>query len=342
MNFKSDNVTNISQSIFDAINLANVGYASSYGEDDYSFKLKNKLEDIFEHPVDFYLTSTGTAANALALSAVTPAFGAIYCHREAHINTDECGAPEFISGGKLCPVDGDHGKINPELLVAQINYHLEIKPHASKPAAISISQSNECGGVYSLAEITRLKEIANKYSLAMHMDGARFANALVTINETPATVTWRSGIDLLSFGATKNGALAAEMVVIFNPKYSEEFCYRQKRAGQLMSKTRFFAAQFLAYLTDELWLRNARQANAMAQLLSNELRQFSSIEITHPVQANEVFVKMPIGLAEFLLCNGAHFYSWHSGQYRLVTTFATTEDEVRQFILLAKSWQTKA
>lgn len=339
MHFKSDNTANVSQRILDAINQVNSGYSSSYGEDECSAQLQTKLEQIFEHSLDFYLTSTGTAANALALSALAPNYGAVYCHEEAHINTDESGAPEFFSGGKLCTIQGKHGKINPDLLLEQIKYQCEIKPHASKPTVISISQSNETGTVYSLDEIRALKKIAEDYSLAIHMDGARFANALVALNVTPAAMTWQSGVDILSFGATKNGALAAEMVIIFNKKYAKDFPYRQKRAGQLMSKTRFFAAQFLAYFENDLWLHNAHQANAMAKLLSNKLQKFPQIEISHPVQANEVFVKMPINLADYLLNNGAGFYSWHGGQFRLVTTFTTNEQDVQQFIALIKAWK---
>lgn len=339
MPFKSDNAANVSGQILDAINQANDGYSSSYGEDEYSVKLKTKLQQIFEHDLDFYLTNTGTAANALALSALTPNYGAIYCHEEAHINTDESGAPEFFSGGKLCAVQGEHGKINPKLLAEQIKYHLEIKPHTSKPAVISVSQSNEAGAIYSLAEIKELKKITEDYSLAMHMDGARFANALVALDVTPAAMTWQNGVDILSFGATKNGALAAEMVIIFNQKYSKDFSYRQKRAGQLMSKTRFFASQFLAYFENDLWLHNACQANAMAKLLSNELQKMPQITISHPVQANEVFVKMPVGLANYLLNNSVGFYSWYGGQFRLVTTFATNEQDIQEFIALIKTWK---
>jgi threonine aldolase len=336
MHFKSDNTANVSQQILDALQKVNIGYASSYGEDEYSAKLKEKLEQIFEHPVDFFLTNTGTAANSLALSAVAPSYGAIYCHNEAHINTDECNAPGLFSNAKLCPIPGEHGKIDPRLLIEQIKYHLELKPHANKPAAISISQSNEAGVVYSIAEIKALHKIAKDYSLAMHMDGARFANALVALDVSPAALTWQSGIDILSFGATKNGALAAEMVVIFNKKFAEDFAYRHKHAGQLMSKTRFFAAQFLAYFADDLWLKNARQANAMASLLGQELKKFPQITICHPIQANEIFVKMPQKLVDYLWSNDAHFYSWHDGQFRLVTSFTTTEQDVRQFVALIK------
>jgi threonine aldolase len=339
MHFKSDNTANVSQQILGAIYEGNDGYSSSYGKDEYSTKLKVQLEQIFEHSLDFYLTSTGTAANALALSAIAPNYGAIYCHEEAHINTDESGAAEFFSGAKLCAIQGEHGKINLDLLAKQIKYHLGIKPHASKPAAISISQSNEIGAVYSLAEIKALKKIASDYSLAIHMDGARFANALVALDVTPAAMTWQSGVDILSFGATKNGALAAEMVIIFNKKYAEDFAYRHKRAGQLMSKTRFFAAQFLAYFAHDLWLHNARQANAMARLLDKELRKFPHIEISHQPQANEVFVKMSSNLADYLLDNGVGFYPWHDGQLRFVTTFTSNERDIQQLVALLKAWK---
>lgn len=331
MNFKSDNAAAVCPEIMQAIVDANAGCAASYGTDEYSKKLSNKVSEIFEHDVTIYLTSTGTAANCLALSAITPAHGTVYCHTHAHINTDECGAPELFTGAKLTPIEGSIGKIDLKKLDTQIAWDASLRPHASKPAAISITQLTENGTAYSLDELAAIHACAKKHKLYLHMDGARFANALVKLNCTPAQMTWKSGVDILSFGATKNGALQAEMVVIFNQTLTHNFDYIHKRAGQLMSKTRFEAAQFLAYFENDLWVKNARHANAMAQQLAKALQSTPGVSINHSVDGNELFVTMPKNLADELYAHGALFYPWGENCYRLVTSWMTSSEEITKF-----------
>ncbi len=331
MNFKSDNAAGVCPEMMSALQAANTGFAASYGADEYSKQLQKKVAEIFEHEVTIYLTSTGTAANGLALSAIVPAYGTIYCHTHAHINTDECGAPELFTGAKLTVIAGAHGKINGQELENQIAFDNDIRPHASKPSAISVTQLNEGGTAYSLDELAAIEACAQRHGLHLHMDGARFANALVTLGCTPAHMTWKSGVDVMSFGATKNGAMMAEMVVFFNQDLAKDFDYRHKRAGQLLSKTRFEAAQFLAYLENDLWLNNARHSNVMAQKLAALLKTIPGVSIDHEIHGNELFVNMPATLANHLLDHGAHFYSWGPGLYRLVTSWMTTEHEVAEF-----------
>lgn len=331
MNFKSDNAAGACPEIMNALQAANRGFAASYGADEYSKQLAQKVAQIFEHEVTIYLTSTGTAANCLALSALAPTYGSIYCHPHAHINTDECGAPELFTGAKLTVIAGASGKIDVQALESQIIFDNDLRPHISKPAAISVTQLTEGGTAYLLEELAAIKACAQRHGLYLHMDGARFANALVTLGCTPADMTWKSGVDVLSFGATKNGAMMAEMVVIFNQKLAQDFDYRHKRAGQLLSKTRFEAAQFLAYFENDLWLNNARHSNAMAQKLAAVLTAIPGVSIDHEVHGNELFVNMPAPLANHLLDHGAHFYSWGPGLYRLVTSWMTTEQEVVEF-----------
>ncbi len=334
MNFKSDNYAGVCPEIMKAIEAANIGHAAAYGADDYSIRLKAKMAEIFEYDVTIFLTSTGTSANGLALSAITPSHGTIYCHSHAHINTDECGAPELFTGAKLNAIGGDASKIDVRLLEQKIVLDKDLRPHASKPSAISITQLTEGGTAYSLDELMAIKACAEKHELFFHIDGARFANALITIGCTPAQMTWKSGIDVLSFGATKNGAMMAEMVVFFNQKLALDFDYKHKRAGQLMSKTRFQAAQFLAYLENDLWLRNARHANTMAKRLAEILSTISSASINHDVQGNEIFVNMPDTIADILAQKGAHFYRWGENYYRFVTSWATSSDDMKMFEMM--------
>lgn len=331
MNFKSDNYAGVCPEIMQAMEAANTGCAAAYGNDDYSKRLTRKVAEIFEHEVTIYLVSTGTAANSLALSAIAPAHGAIYCHAHAHVVTDECGAPELFTGASLKPIGGAHGKVDIDLLERKIALDKDLRPHCSMPAALSVTQQTESGTVYSLDELAGLTTCVKRHGLKVHMDGARFANALVTLGCTPAQATWKKGVDVMSLGATKNGAMMAEMVLLFDQKLAQEFDYKHKRAGQLLSKSRFVAAQFLAYFERDLWLKNARHANAMAQKLVNVLRTVAGIRIEHDVQGNEIFVMMPQDLADWLVKNGAQFYPWGDGCYRLVTSWATNDVEIETF-----------
>lgn len=333
MNFKSDNWAPVNAEIVQSIVAANYGMSSAYGNDDYTLLLQKKLSEIFEKEVLVYLTSTGTAANSLALAALVKPYGSIYCHTQAHINTSECGAVEFYTGGaKLIPIDGENSKIDRALLQAQILSSQAARPLVHKPGCISITQVTEHGTVYTLQELKDLQHLAQKHNLPMHMDGARFANALVTLGCKPADMTWKVGIDVMSFGATKNGALSAEAVVFFNHAYAEDFDYMHKRAGQVASKGRFFACQFLASLNDGLWLKNAQHANDMAQKLACVFRN-NGVSIRYPVQANELFVGLSPARVEYLIQHNCGFYEWdeQSNLYRFVTSFFTTDADITTF-----------
>lgn len=337
MNFKSDNIGSISTEIMQAIIEANKGNQPSYGADDYSLALNNQMSKIFEKDVIVYLTSTGTAANSLALSALVEPYEAIYCINESHINTDECGAPElFTSGARLVLVESDvNGKIDIASLEGKILVSLSRIPHGQRPGCISITQATECGTVYNIEELKKIQNIATKYNIPIHMDGARFANSIATLNCKPAEVTWKVGVDVLCFGATKNGAMCAEAIVFFNHEYAKDFDYRLKTAGQLMSKTRFFSCQFLAYLKDDLWLKNSERANSMAKQLAKILHDHS-IEIVYPVESNELFVTFPNELFKYLKERKYGFYDWNTSKirndlYRFVTSCFTSNDDLLAF-----------
>jgi len=347
MNFASDNTAPIAPAILDAIVEANTGFASGYGDDDWTRAVERRLCEIFEREVAAFLVPTGTAANALALAHVTPPWGVVFCHAESHIATDECGAPEFFGGGlKLCGLAGASGKIAPETLKTALAGYGGHSPHQMVASALSITQASEGGTVYRTGEIAALAEIAHARSLAVHMDGARFANALVRLNATPAQATWQAGVDVLSFGATKGGALAAEAVLFFDPSRAAFFAERRKRGGHLLSKHRFIAAQFAAYLAEDRWLELARHANAMADRLAQKLAAIGLAPVW-PVEANLVFVALPRALDARLKAAGARYYLRPSESVelaadrvlaRLVTSFATQDEEIDRFVGLCETY----
>ena len=301
--FASDNVTSACPEVMDAVIAANSGIAGSYGDDEWSLALKNKLSEIFETEVEVFLAVTGTASNALALSALAPVFGKIYCHELSHINTDECGAPELFTGGaKLIPMRSSNGRIDAIDLAETIRGSGNV--HVTQPSVVSVTMSCETGTVYQLDEIKAISKIAHDNKMSMHMDGARFANALVSLDVSPAEMTWKSGVDVLTLGGTKNGCLAAEAVVFFKPEMVGNFPFLHKRSGQLLSKMRFISSQLEAYLTDDVWLRNARHANAMAKILSEGLDSFANIKLAYPTQSNEVFVLLPRDVIDYLNSSG--------------------------------------
>jgi len=313
----------------EALAKANEANSPSYGEDPWTRDLAIRLGEIFETPVTVFPVTTGTAANALALSTLTPAFGKIFCHELAHINTDECGAPELFTGGaKLIDMPGANGRITAQALEETIYGAGNV--HHAQPASVSITQACESGTVYSIEEIEAIAAVAHSHNLSMHMDGARFANALVTLGVTPAQMTWQAGIDVLSFGGTKNGCLTAEAVVFFKPELVGDFPFLQKRAGQLLSKSRFISSQFAGYLADDVWMRNARQANAMAQRLSKGLADLPGLELAYPTQSNEVFVVMPAALIDRLSATGLALNDEEldGKAVRFVAAWNTTESEV--------------
>ena len=327
--FASDNISSACPEVMEALAKANEANSPSYGEDPWTRDLAVRLGEIFETPVTVFPVTTGTAANALALSTLTPAFGKIFCHELAHINTDECGAPELFTGGaKLIDMPGANGRITAKALEETIYGAGNV--HHAQPASVSITQACESGTVYSIEEIEAIAAVAHSHNLSMHMDGARFANALVTLGVTPAQMTWQAGIDVLSFGGTKNGCLTAEAVVFFKPELVGDFPFLQKRAGQLLSKSRFISSQFAGYLADDVWMRNARQANAMAQRLSKGLADLPGLELAYPTQSNEVFVVMPAALIDRLSATGLALNDEEldGKAVRFVAAWNTTESEV--------------
>ena len=301
--FASDNVAGACPEVLEAILKANDGDSIPYGNDQISSDLQNKFSEIFEKEVIVFPIASGTAANALALATMTPSFGNVYCHRLSHINTDECGAPEFYTGGaKLVNLQGINGKIIAEELNESISGKGIV--HHTQPSSVSITQVCETGEVYQLDEIKKISEVAHKHNLNMHMDGARFANALVSLNTTPAEMTWKSGIDVLSFGATKNGCLAAEAIIFFKKELVGNLGFLMKRAGHLLSKMRFVSAQLDAYISNDVWLNNAKHANEMGKKLSDGLAKHNSIKIAYPTEANEVFAKLPRNIIDHLNSEG--------------------------------------
>ena len=324
MDFRSDNVSGVHPAILEALAAINGSSASAYGADAVTQRLERRLAEVFEHEVGVAVVATGTAANALSLALYTPPWGAVYCHEHAHIALDECGAPEaFTAGAKLVGLSGAGGKLAATTLSASIQGRGVV--HAVQPASVSISQVSESGLTYTPDEIGALSQVAKRHGLALHMDGARFANAVVSLGATPAQITWKAGVDVLSLGATKNGALAAEAVVLFDRGKLEELSYRRKRAGHLLSKMRYASAQLEAYLAHDLWLRNARHANAMATRLSDGLRARGLTPLL-PVQANELFVPIAEPRASALRAVGFAFYDWPqlgADTRRLVTAFDT-------------------
>jgi len=325
--FKSDNTAPVAPEILAAISAANTGFARGYGDDDWSLQLDDRFSELFERRVKVFPVSTGTAANSLALATLVPPYGAILTHEEGHIVRDECGAPEFMSGGaRLILMQGAAAKVTPKTLEATLAAN-PTSVHTVQPRALSLTQATELGTVYSPAELQALCTLAHARGLAVHMDGARFANAVASVGCSPAELTWRAGIDVLSFGATKNGALTAEAVVFFDLERIADFEFRRKRAAHLLSKMRFVSAQLLAYLDHGLWLRLAGRANALAQRLAAAAGPL----LMHPVQANELFLRVGDAGAAELRARGFEFYDWGasgSGEARLVVSWNQPEEDV--------------
>jgi threonine aldolase len=327
MRFFSDNTASVCPEILAAIAAANRDLAVAYGDDAWTARLDGVLGAFFGTELRAFAVATGTAANSLALATLSPPYGAIYCHTEAHIACDECGAPGFFSGGaQLERIEGEHGKLGAGELAAALDAH-SVSVHSVQPAAVSISQATELGTAYRPAEVAAICEAAHSRGLHVHMDGARFANAVMHLGCHPGEVTWRAGVDVLSFGATKNGALGAEAVVFFNRGLVRDFELRRKRAGHLLSKSRFVSAQLLAYVESGLWRRNAGRANALARSLG----EAAGKRLLHPVEANEVFVELGTAGKASLRAAGFEFYDWGppaSGAARLVASWDQDERHV--------------
>jgi threonine aldolase len=338
LNFASDNTVGASRKVLDAIIAANDGPDAAYGADRWTREAEERLSALFEREVASFLLPTGTAANALALASVVDPWGAVLTHHESHIAADECGAPEFYSAGaKLVGVDGVGGKLVPDALAARLTRMTPGMVHQVQAQALSITQSTECGLVYAPAEVAALSEVARSRGLVVHMDGARFANAAAAGNASPAEMTWRAGVDILSFGASKNGALAAEAVVFFDPARADELRWRRKRAGHTLSKGRLLGAQIAALLTDGHWLDLARHANARAAEIAAAVAASPDTRLAWPVEANAAFIIMGEARAAQLRAAGVVFHPWSAaslpadealkpGEFigRFVCSFATT------------------
>lgn len=330
--FASDNTAPICPPAWAALQKANTDYAAAYGEDPWTARVCDRIREIFETDCDVYFVFTGTAANALGLAQMCQSFRGIICHQNAHIQTDECGGPEFFTGGsKLLLVGGENGKIDIGEAKALLMRRNEL--HSHKPGVISIAQATEFGTVYTRDEIAAIIALARANELFVHMDGARFANAIASLNCAPRTITWEIGVDVLCFGGTKNGTAAGELVIFFNKEVSREFDYRVKQAGQLGSKMRFLAAPWVGLLAGDVWLQNARHANRAAHQLAQNLQREANVNIVFPVQANAVFARMDDQLARGLQARGWRFYKFiEPDVYRLMCSWATTDSDIGDFI----------
>jgi threonine aldolase len=334
LSFISDNCAGASSEVMQALLSCNSGSANPYGSDDLTMGIETKLAELFEHEVSVFLVSTGTAANSICLATLSPPWGSVYCHAQSHINNDECAAPEFFSqGAKLVSVPGIAAKIDAQELAAAVSRRVG-DIHSTQPGCVSITQATELGTLYTVSEIAEIGEVCQSANIGLHMDGSRFANAVATLGCSPAQMTWKAGVKALSFGASKNGVLGAEAIVLFDQSLAQEIAFRRKRAGHLTSKMRFLSAQMDAYLKDDLWLANAHQSNLMAQRLSEGLGRHELIEILEPPQANILFCRFPLWLTQRLLDQGCSFLHdrWEEGVVRLVTSFATTDFEVDLFL----------
>lgn len=324
MRFFSDNAAAAHPAVMAALAAAD-RLDTAYDGDGWSKRLDGAFSDLFGTEVRALWVTTGTAANCLALASLCPPYGGVLCHREAHIQVDEAGAPEFFTGGaKLLLIDGDGAKLTPDAVEALA---AAIRPdvHQVQPHALSITNATEYGRVYTPDEVAALGEVAKRRKLGFHMDGARFANAVAHLGCAPADITWRAGVDALSFGFVKNGGMSAEALIFFRPELADAALYRRKRAGHLLSKGRYLAAQILAMLENDLWLDNARAANAGAALLARA----AGDRLVHPVEANEVFLRVSADEAAGLRAKGFDFYDWGPGEARLVVSWDQREDAIR-------------
>ena len=350
MEFGSDNATGASPAILQALQEANAEVTPGYGDDRWTRRAEARLADVFECEVRAFFVATGTAANSLALSCLATPWQSILCHAESHIINDESTAPEFMTGGaRLIPLAAGHGKLETADLERYFQQAGTLVPHNPQAAALSLTQSSELGLVYTPDEIAALTQVAQAHNVRVHMDGARFANAVAAIGSSPAELSWRAGVDVLCLGATKCGALAAEAVIFFNHKLADSFIHRRKRTGHLLSKGRLFGAQFMGWLNDNHWLDLARHANSMATTLAEALQTLPGVRMAWPTQANELFAILPRPLHERLSAAGAHYYEWPATGLaehdalaadevlvRLVTSFETRPEQIAEFLQAAR------
>lgn len=348
MFFASDNSGPAHPKVIEALTQANEGYAMPYGDDALMDKVRTRIRDIFEAPeAVVYLVATGTAANSLALATLTQPWETIFCTPEAHIHQDECNAPEFFSGGtKLTLVGAEHAKMTPETLRAAVEAEESRGVHGPQRGPVSITNVTERGTVYSTRELSALTDVAREFNLPTHLDGARFANALVALGCTPAEMTWKAGIDAVSFGGTKNGCMGVEAVIFFDPKHAWEFELRRKRGAHLFSKHRYLSAQMLAYLTDDLWLDLAKRSNAANARLARGLKQIEGVTFEHEPDANISFAGWSRAGHQRLHDAGAAYYVWE-GQLdgadpteiltaRMVADWSMSDENVDRFLELVR------
>lgn len=326
--FRSDNAGRAALEILDALVRANRGSALGYGGDAWTAALQRRFSELFETEVRVFPVATGTAANALALAAAGPPWGLVYCSAAAHINTSEANATGFFGGGlKLVPVDGPHGKIGAAALAETLAAIPSGQPHRGRPALVNVTQATDLGAVYAVEEIAAIGEVAKRHKLRLHLDGARFANAVARLGCPPAELTWRAGVDIMSFGATKNGGALCDAIVVFDPDLADGLAMHLRRAGQVWSKMRFASAQLLAYVEDDLWLRMARASNAVAARLAEGLAGVPGLAPAAPVEANEIFLDLPAATMDALEAEGFLFYRRGANSARFVCRFDATGEE---------------
>ncbi|GAB4241602.1 MAG: low specificity L-threonine aldolase [Elainellaceae cyanobacterium] len=330
--FASDNYSGICPEALEYMLQANQGHAPAYGDDQWTQKAADQFRELFETDCEVFFVFNGTAANSLALAALCQSYHSVICHEAAHIETDECGAPEFASNGsKLLLGKGENGKLSPESVEAIVNKRNDI--HYPKPKVLSITQATELGTLYTVDELLALKEIARSHNLKIHMDGARFANAVVATNKTPAELSWKCGVDVLCFCGTKNGIAMGEAIIFFDRALAEDFDYRCKQAGQLASKMRFISAPWLGLLEEGTWFKNAQHANRCAAYLESQLMHIDGIELMFPREANAVFVKMPEPLIQALWAKGWKFYTFIGAEgVRLMCSWNSTPERIDQLV----------
>lgn len=313
---------------------ANSGHETSYGDDTWTAKASNLLRDVFETDCEVFFVFNGTSANSLSLASLCQSYHSILCHEMAHVEDSECGAPEFFANGtKVLLLPGTHGKVNPPSIADAVKKRNDI--HYPKPRALSLTQATEVGTVYSVPELNDITNMARKYNLRVQMDGARFANAVASLGVAPKEITWRSGVDVLCFGGTKNGLAVGEAVVFFNHELAKEFDYRCKQGGQLASKMRFLSAPWVGMLKDGAWLKRAAHANAMARRLEAGIKQIEGVSVAYPVQANAVFARLDSSTVVSMHARGWKFYTNVGGwpESRLMCSWDTTPEDVDQFLV---------
>ena len=337
IDYRSDNTGRAAPEILDALIAANTGTALGYGGDEWTARLQDRFAELFETKVRVFPVATGTAANALSLAAIGPSWGIVYCSEVAHINTAEANATGFFGGGlKLTAVAGTHGRISPDALRDMLAAIQPGQLHRGVPAAVNITQASDLGAVYRREEIGAICDIAKSRALKVHMDGARFANALARLNCSPADMTWRAGVDILSFGATKNGGALCDAIVVFNPDLVDPLAIQLRRAGQVWSKMRFASAQLMAYIENGLWLRLAQQSNAAAARIAAGVAAVPELRLLAPIEANEIFLEMPPAVMDALERDGFQFYRRSKTLARFVCRFDVTDDEADALVAALK------